>query len=87
MPLSKYIQTVIGLPLHTELLDKYKVADLKRQSNMSQADFESYLKFLMSSSENIKRQTQLGQQFISNGKNYYYITEANFLQIPKSENP
>ena len=54
---------------------------------MPQADFESYLKFLINSNEQIKRGTQIGQQFNSNGKNYYYITGQNFIQTPAKENP
>ncbi|KIO76409.1 hypothetical protein TH53_15180 [Pedobacter lusitanus] len=86
MTLAKYIKTVTGLPVSNELLKKYTVADLKSQSKMPQADFEAYLKFLISSSEQIKRGTQIGQQFNSNGKTYYYITEKNFVQAAANEN-
>jgi len=87
MTLAKYIQTVIGLPVSTELLDKYKVGELSKSSKMPQPDFEAYIKFLMNTSDNFKKATQVGQQFISNGKNYYYITEGNFNQKPETEKP
>lgn len=87
MTLAEYFKSVTGLPVQNEMLTKYKVGDLKRESNMPQADFEAYLKYLISSSENIKRGTQVGQQFISNGKTYYYVTESNFIQNPEKENP
>ncbi|EDM34693.1 hypothetical protein PBAL39_14089 [Pedobacter sp. BAL39] len=84
MKLSQYIQTVTGLPVTNDLLTKYSVNDLRKENKMPQSDFESYLKFLISSSENFKRESQLNQQFISNGKTYYYITQKNFEQ-PTSE--
>lgn len=87
LTLATYFKMVTGLPLTNELLSKYTVSDLKNQSKMPQADFESYLKFLINSNEQIKRGTQIGQQFNSNGKSYYYITEQNFSQTPAKENP
>ncbi len=87
MSLAKYFKTVTGLPVQNELLNKYTVIDLKRGSKMPQLDFENYLKFLISSSERIKRSTQVGQQFISNGKTYYYITEQNFIAPVEKETP
>lgn len=87
MTLGNYLKMVTGLPVENELLTKYKVNDLKRESRMPQADFEAYLKFLISSTENIRRGVQFGQQFISNGKTYYYITENNFVQKTEKENP
>nr|WP_186774629.1 hypothetical protein [Chitinophaga pinensis] len=45
---------------------------------MPKADFENYIRFLIRSGEQIKIATQVGQQFISNGKIYYYITRDNF---------
>lgn len=86
MTLSQYIKNVTGLPVENELLTKYKVGDLKSESRMPQADFEAYLKFLISSSEQIKRSAQMGQQFISNGKTYYYVTENNFILKSGKEN-
>lgn len=87
MSLAKYFRTVTGLPIQNELLNKYTVVDLKRKNKMPQVDFENYLKFLMSSSERVKRSTQVGQQFISNGKTYYYVTEQNFIAPVEKENP
>jgi hypothetical protein len=77
LTLEQYFQAVTGFPLSNNLLGKYKVTDLKR--NMPQQDFENYLHFLINSADNIKMNTQAGQQFISNGKTYYYITRNNFM--------
>lgn len=85
MSLAKYFKLVTGLPVDNELLSKYTVADLKKSNKMSQAEFETYLKFLISSGDQLKRGTQIGQQFISNGKTYYYVTESNFAQQPVKE--
>jgi len=87
MSLSAYINKVTGLPVENELLTKYKVSDLKRAGRMPQADFENYLKFLISSSDRIRRGTQVGQQFISNGKTYYYIPQTNFVYTTEQVNP
>ncbi|MBB5647062.1 type VI secretion system protein TssR [Pedobacter cryoconitis] len=86
MTLARYLKTVTGLPVTNDLLNKYTVGDLRSQSKMPQADFEAYIKFLINSNEQIKRGTQIGQQFISNGKTYYYITEKNFVQAAANEN-
>lgn len=86
MTLSSYMKLVTGLPVENGLLNKYKVIDLKREGRMPQVDFEAYLKFLIGSSENIRRGVQFGQQFISNGKAYYFITENNFVQKTEKEN-
>lgn len=86
MTLDNYMKLVTGLPVQNELLSKYKVIDLKREGKMPQVDFEAYLKFLIGSSENIRRGVQFGQQFISNGKTYYFITENNFVQKTEKEN-
>ena len=86
MTLNNYMKLVTGLPVQNDLLNKYKVVDLKRTGRMPQADFEAYLKFLIGSTENIRRGVQFGQQFISNGKAYYFITENNFIQKSEKEN-
>jgi len=78
MTLDNYIKLVTGLPLSNEFLAKYTVNDLKSTSKMPLDQFESYIKLLSQSVQQIKRATQIEQQFISNGKIYYYITENNF---------
>ncbi|WP_129715015.1 type VI secretion system protein TssR domain-containing protein [Pedobacter sp. SYP-B3415] len=78
MSLQNYFRTVTGLPIQNELLGKFRVVDLKRPGTMPQQEFEQYIKFLIDSSQRIKRNTQIEQQFVSNGKTYYYITESNF---------
>jgi len=78
MTLSNYIKLVTGLPLNNEFLARYKVSDLKSTSRMPIDQFETYIKLLDQSVQQIKRATQIEQQFISNGKIYYYITENNF---------
>jgi hypothetical protein len=78
MTLADYVKLVTGLPLNNEFLAKYKVNDLKSTSKMPLDQFESYIKLLNQSVQQIKRATQIEQQFLSNGKIYYYITENNF---------
>jgi hypothetical protein len=80
MTLANYIKLVTGLPVSDTLLTQYHVVDLKRDSKMPLSQFEAYIKLLSQSVTNIKRATQIEQQFISNGKPYYYITENNFNQ-------
>ncbi len=77
MTLTAYIKTVTGLPVNNAMLTS-KVVDLKRTSKMPQAKFEAYLNYLINTTQAIKRATQIKQQFISNGKTYYYITSKNF---------
>jgi len=83
MTLAKYLQTVTGLPVENEMLNHYTVKDLGSESSMPLAQFEKYLKFLISSDEHIKTAAQISQQFISNGKTYYYITQKNFDANPE----
>jgi hypothetical protein len=80
MTLANYIKLVTGLPVSDSLLNQYKVIDLKRPSTMPLSEFEMYIKLLAQSVNQIKHATQIEQQFISNGKPYYYITENNFNQ-------
>ncbi|MCX2451695.1 type VI secretion system protein TssR [Pedobacter sp. PLR] len=86
MTLASYIKLVTGLPLNNEFLFQYTVGDLKRTSKMPLDQFENYIKLLNQSVQQIKRATQIEQQFVSNGKIYYYITENNFNQavLPKT---
>jgi hypothetical protein len=83
MTLAQYFKTVTGLPIQNKLFDQFTVKDLKSDSRMPLADFEKYIKFLINSGDNIKISTQVGQQFISNGKTYYYITRDNFTANPE----
>ena len=85
MTLANYIKLVTGLPLNNEFLSQYTVGDLKRASKMPLDQFENYIKLINQSVQQIKRATQIEQQFVSNGKIYYYITENNFNQavLPK----
>lgn len=78
MTLSQYFRTVTGFPLQQVQLDRYRVRDLKKDSRMPKTAFEDYIRFLINAGDNIKAATQVGQQFISNGKIYYYITKDNF---------
>jgi hypothetical protein len=78
MLLSDYFQKVTGLPVNGDKdFFKNKVVDLKRPGNMSQAQFEAYISFLVHSSETIKQSALVNQHFISNGKVYYYVTQGN----------
>jgi hypothetical protein len=45
---------------------------------MPQAQFEAYINYLIKSRNTIKQQALLQQHFTSNGKIYYYITQANW---------
>lgn len=83
MTLAKYLKTVTGLPVENEMLNHFTVKDLKNETKMPRADFEKYLKFLISSSDHIKTGALVSQQFISNGKTYYYITQKNFDANPE----
>ncbi|GGI27597.1 type VI secretion system protein TssR domain-containing protein [Pedobacter mendelii] len=86
MTLASYIKLVTGLPVNNDFLSQYKVEDLKDNSKMPLEQFETYIKLLTQSVQQIKRSTQIEQQFLSNGKIYYYITENNFNQavLPKT---
>lgn len=78
MPLDTYFKTVTGLPLPDKNNFKnIKVAALK--GDMTQQQFEAYIKFLVHSSEQVKRSVLINQHFTSNGKTYFYITQANLL--------
>jgi hypothetical protein len=78
MTLTEYFRTVTGFPLQQPQFSRFTVGDLKKDSRMPKTEFENYIRFLIGSGDNIKAATQVGQQFISNGKVYYYITRDNF---------
>jgi hypothetical protein len=84
MTLANYFKLVTGLPIQNKLLDHYTVNDLKSDGQMPKVDFEKYIQFLINSAGKINIGTQVGQQFISNGKTYYYITTANFTANPEN---
>ncbi len=79
MTLAQYIQRVTGLPLRDNSeWNKYKVSDLKNASRMPQQAFEAYINYLIRSNSRIKQAALLNQHFSSNGKTYYYVTQANW---------
>ncbi|WP_158825826.1 type VI secretion system protein TssR domain-containing protein [Mucilaginibacter lacusdianchii] len=79
MKLADYIQKTTGLiPPANTALGNYRVIDLKRTGNMPQQPFEAYINYLIQSRNTIKQETLLRQHFISNGKTYYYVTQANW---------
>ena len=80
MTLAAYIKLVTGLPVNNDMLNQYRVGDLSDDSKLPLPQFEAYIKLLSQSVQQIKRATQIEQQFTSNGKTYYYITENNFNQ-------
>lgn len=80
MTLGNYVKLVTGLPITTGNFNTYTVGDLNINSKMPLSEFENYIRTLNLSVQEIKHATQIEQQFISNGKNYYYITESNFNQ-------
>ncbi|RYE27436.1 MAG: VWA domain-containing protein [Sphingobacteriaceae bacterium] len=80
MLLSDYIQKTTGMVVPASIKEqfKYKVIHLKRNGSMPQAQFEAYINYLIKSRNTIKQQALLQQHFTSNGKMYYYITQANW---------
>lgn len=80
MQLGDYIRKTTGIvvPDSKKALLKYKVVDLKHAGDMPQQQFEAYINYLVKSRNTIKQQALLQQHFISNGKVYYYITQANW---------
>ncbi|RFZ92272.1 VWA domain-containing protein [Mucilaginibacter conchicola] len=81
MLLSDYIRKTIGLVLPSaKALGKYKVGNLSSTSDMPQPQFEAYLAYLIKCRNTIRQQALLQQRFISNGKTYYYVTQANWQQ-------
>ncbi|QJD96546.1 VWA domain-containing protein [Mucilaginibacter robiniae] len=80
MLLSDYIQKATGMIVPTSVKEQfnYKVVHLKRSGTMPQAQFEAYINYLIKSRNTIKQQALLQQHFTSNGKMYYYVTQANW---------
>jgi hypothetical protein len=78
MTLADYFLRVTSLPLpgKKDFYNK-KVNDLKHNDDMPQAQFEAYIHYLIHSSDVIKQAAITNQHFTSNGKTYYYITQAN----------
>lgn len=78
MTLADYFQRVTSLPLPGKK-DFYtkKVNDLKHTDDMPQPLFEAYIRYLIHASDVIKQAAITNQHFTSNGKTYYYITQAN----------
>jgi len=81
MFLADYIRKTTGMvaPASQKDLFKYKVVDLKRSGTMPQQQFEQYINYLIKSRNTIKQQALVQQHFTSNGKTYYYITQANWI--------
>jgi hypothetical protein len=79
MLLSDYIKKTTGLIVPaSKQLGQYKVIDIKHVGDMPQAQFEAYINYLVKSRNTIKQQALLQQHFTSNGKIYYYVTQANW---------
>lgn len=77
--LSDYLQKVTGLVIPAgKQLGNYKVRDISSTSNMPQPQFEAYIAYLIKCRNTIKQQALLQQRFTSNGKTYYYVTQANW---------
>ncbi|WP_431199982.1 hypothetical protein ACQ86K_05920 [Mucilaginibacter sp. P19] len=78
MTLADYFLRVTSLPLpgKKDFYNK-KVNDLKHNDDMPQAQFEAYIQYLIHISDVIKQAAITNQHFTSNGKTYYYITQAN----------
>ncbi|WP_374948631.1 type VI secretion system protein TssR domain-containing protein [Mucilaginibacter sp.] len=79
MKLSDYIQKTTGMVVpEGKAFGNYRVIDLKHNNHMPQQPFEAYINYLIKCRNNIKQQALVSQHFISNGKTYYYITQANW---------
>lgn len=77
MTLAKYFEKVIGFPVYGYPdMNKYKVGDLS--GDMPQNAFESYITYLTRNSDKVKKAALLVQHFNANGRNYYYVTQANW---------
>ncbi len=84
MTLNQYIQTVTGLPIFDDgFLNKFKVADLKHKGKMDQKNFEAYLGYMDKAINDIKQEVLVNQNFISNGKRYYFINQSNWTTAKK----
>jgi hypothetical protein len=81
MLLSDFIRKATGMvvPASETQLFKYKVIQLKRNGSMPQQPFEDYINYLIKSRNTIRQQALRQQHFTSNGKMYYYVTQANWI--------
>jgi hypothetical protein len=79
MSLSDYIRKATGLIVPpAKPLGKYRVSDLDDSGNMPQVQFEAYINYLIKCRNTIKQRAMVQQHFTSNGKVYYYVTQANW---------
>lgn len=79
MLITDYIAKTTGLVVPANKnLGQFRVKDIKDDGNMPQAKFEAYINYLIKCRNTIKQQALLQQHFISNGKVYYYVTQANW---------
>jgi hypothetical protein len=79
MLLTDYIAKTTGLIIPANKnVGQYKVKDIKDNNHMPQAKFEAYVNYLIKCRNTIKQQALLNQHFKSNGKMYYYVTQANW---------
>lgn len=80
MLLGDYIQTATGIiPPPAKEFGSYRVSDLGSSGSMPQKAFEAYINLLIKSRNAIRQHALVEQHFASNGKNYYYITQANWM--------
>jgi hypothetical protein len=79
MLITDYIAKTTGLIVPSNKnLGQFRVKDIKDDGHMPQAKFEAYINYLIKCRNTIKQQALLQQHFTSNGKVYYYVTQANW---------
>lgn len=80
MFLADYIQKTTGIvPPPVKQLGTYHVRDLNG-GNMPRQAFEDYINWLIKTRNGIRQHALVDQHFTSNGKTYYYVTQANWME-------
>lgn len=78
MKLSDYFERITGMPPQDSLMSSYTVSNLKHEGDLSRENFELFILHLRKCNQVLKRQLQLGEYFISNGRPYYYILQQDW---------
>jgi hypothetical protein len=86
MKLSDYFEHMTGMPADNELMTRFNVKNIKQSGTLSREDFELLVIYLRQCNQVLKRQLQMNEYFISNGRPYYYITQQDWkMQAAKKE--
>lgn len=78
MKLGEYFEHLTGMPLQDSLMNSYTVSNLKSSGDLSRENFESIILHLRKCNQVLKRQLQLNEYFISNGRPYYYVLQQDW---------